>query len=315
MASASSLPIHIIIDTREHDLISLFSSRPTTAPPISWSTASLPLGDVVFVPSGRASAPLTELNELLLIERKSVADLASSIQDGRYNEQSLRLHHHPLHNHNIIYLIEGNVATYQSRYSRIDASALHSAVFSLLFYKGFSTIQTANLAATYEWITRAYMKISREMERKDGKVPFYGVKGGVGGGGGSSREEDTSVLTEHATELAESHPRTAMSASASASPSPTNIPTAYTDVLIKRVKNQNITPDNIGVILLSQIPGISSTIAEIIMREFSTISDFIDFIRANPDYLSCLTYETKAGQKRHIPKPAVENIRRFLLRE
>lgn len=298
-SSLPILPIHIIIDTREHDLISLFSSRTTTAPPILWSTASLPLGDVVFVPSGRsASAPLTELNELLLIERKSVADLASSIQDGRYNEQSLRLHHHPLHNHNIIYLIEGNVSTYQSRYSRVDASALHSAVFSLLYYKGFSTVQTANLPATYEWITRAYMKICREMERKDGKVPFYGTRVGIVGGGRCSSEEDTSVLTEHAISSAT-----------------TNIPTAYTDVLIKRVKNQNITPDNIGVILLSQIPGISSTIAEIIMREFSTISDFIDFIRANPDYLSSLTYETKAGQKRHIPKPVIENIRRFLLRE
>lgn len=302
-ATPPALPIHIIIDTREHDLISLFTSRPATSPSISWSTASLPLGDVIFVPSGRATAPLTELHELLLIERKSVADLASSIQDGRYNEQSLRLQHHPLHNHNIIYLIEGNVSTYQSRYSRVDAAALHSAVFSLLFYKGFSTIQTANLSSTYEWIIRAYLKICREMERKDGKVPFYGTR--VGGG---SSEEETSVLTEHGTESAESHTHAATSAT-------TNIPTAYTDVLIKRVKNQNITPDNIGVIILSQIPGISSTIAEIIMREFSTISDFIDFIRANPDYLSCLTYQTKAGQKRHIPKPVVENIRRFLLRE
>jgi len=45
--------------------------------------------------------------ELLLLERKSLNDLASSITDGRYAEQSYRLNGYSLHNHNIIYLVEG----------------------------------------------------------------------------------------------------------------------------------------------------------------------------------------------------------------
>jgi ERCC4-type nuclease len=305
----STAPLHIILDTREHELISLFNSRPTTAVPISWSTSSLPLGDVLFVkghPDGRTE-------EVLLVERKAVADLAGSIQDGRYNEQSLRLHHYPIHNHNIIYIIEGNISTYHSRYSRVDAGALHSAVFSLLFYKGFSTIHTVNIQQTYEWIVRAYSKIIKEQEKKDGKIPFYG------GGGMLSMTELATASAGASSKMTipETDPGTEL-ATAISTATPIdhpNVPTAYTDVLIKKVKNQNITPENIAVILLSQIPGISSTNAEIMMRGFSSISEFIAHIQADPDYLSAITYTTKGGQTRHIPKNVVENVRRFLLHE
>ena len=43
----------------------------------------------------------TEKEEKLVIERKSINDLLSSIKDGRYAEQSYRLNGLPNHNHNI----------------------------------------------------------------------------------------------------------------------------------------------------------------------------------------------------------------------
>ena len=46
---------------------------------------------------------------IILIERKSLNDLESSIKDGRYSEQSIRLNSSEIHNHNIYYLIEGNI--------------------------------------------------------------------------------------------------------------------------------------------------------------------------------------------------------------
>ena len=45
--------------------------------------------------------------EKTIIERKNISDLASSISDGRYKEQSLRLQSADMPNHNIIYMIEG----------------------------------------------------------------------------------------------------------------------------------------------------------------------------------------------------------------
>ena len=41
--------------------------------------------------------------EVLIIERKTLRDLAASIKDGRYLEQSFRLNNCNCHNHHIIY--------------------------------------------------------------------------------------------------------------------------------------------------------------------------------------------------------------------
>ena len=53
----------------------------------------LDLGDIIICDE--------EGSELLMFERKTPSDLASSIIDGRYNEQSFRLSNYKLHNHNI----------------------------------------------------------------------------------------------------------------------------------------------------------------------------------------------------------------------
>ena len=59
----------------------------------------LQLGDVMIK---------TDEDEIILIiERKTISDLLSSIKDGRYAEQSLRLSNENCSNHQIIYLIEG----------------------------------------------------------------------------------------------------------------------------------------------------------------------------------------------------------------
>ena len=41
----------------------------------------------------------------------------------------------------------------------------------------------------------------------------------------------------------------------------------YVDV-IKKEKKKNITPENIGEIILSQIPGVSSHTSKVIMKNF-----------------------------------------------
>ena len=59
---------------------------------------TLPLGDILINKDDNS--------ELLLIERKTITDLLSSIKDGRYEEQSYRLiHSSGIPPHNIIYII------------------------------------------------------------------------------------------------------------------------------------------------------------------------------------------------------------------
>ena len=73
---------------------------------------SLPLGDMILLDK--------EEKEKVIFERKSLYDLAASIKDGRYKEQSFRLNQCNLHNHNIIYIIEGDLEKYNPKKGRID---------------------------------------------------------------------------------------------------------------------------------------------------------------------------------------------------
>jgi ERCC4-type nuclease len=107
----------------------------------------------------------TEQN-IFIIERKSLADLESSIKDGRYNEQSFRLNGLDIHNHNIYYLIEGSIINYKHGYFK---NTLYAAVFSLGYYKGFSTINTINNIESAEYIYNFCLKFIREKQ----KIGFY----------------------------------------------------------------------------------------------------------------------------------------------
>lgn len=118
-----------------------------------YEIAQLDIGDMILKDNSD--------NDLLIIERKTINDLASSIIDGRYNEQSFRLNALPIHNHNIIYLIEGNINHFKER-NTIKKKTLYSTLFKLQYYKGFSVARTIDIQETIEYIIRMLDKINRE---------------------------------------------------------------------------------------------------------------------------------------------------------
>ena len=103
---------------------------------------------------------------VVIIERKSLSDLESSIKDGRYNEQSYRLSGNELANHNIYYLIEGSIINYRNNKFK---STLYSSLVSLSYYKGFSILNSVNNIESAEIIFGFVNKILREK----GKEQFY----------------------------------------------------------------------------------------------------------------------------------------------
>ena len=145
----------IVLDNREHTLIKLMKALATD---YGFTTtieiSSLPLGDVVIKNDAD--------EDLIILERKKLSDLASSIRDGRYAEQSYRLNGHSLHNHNIIYLIEGRISQYNSRYTKVKPNTLYSTMFSLNYFKGFSVFRTFDISETAEFILRFTDKLERE---------------------------------------------------------------------------------------------------------------------------------------------------------
>ena len=166
----------IKIDYREKKLIPIIQSLNADYNfNIPIDVVNLPIGDIIICDDDET--------ELLLIERKSLADLAASIKDGRYSEQSYRLHSYSLHNHNIIYLIEGNLSLFGSNYhsnynrnQRINRKSLQSSMLTLLYYKGFSVLRTMSIQETSEMILQMCDKIGREKTKKS---PFYSLHNSI----------------------------------------------------------------------------------------------------------------------------------------
>ena len=160
----------IKIDSREKDLqdkISYYISFIPAFRNLKMIVEPLPIGDVI----------ITNNNEdILIMERKSVNDLLSSIKDGRYEEQSFRLNgltNH--HNHNIMYLIEGDVNKMNMfKDSKTEKLTLYSAIFSLNYYKGFSVIRTLNLDETALFICNCTTKLVKG--EASNRKPFYSTK-------------------------------------------------------------------------------------------------------------------------------------------
>ena len=85
--------------------------------------------------------------------------------------------------------------------------------------------------------------------------------------------------------------------------------------VIKKVKKENITAQNIDEIMLCQIPGISSITATAIIKEYKSIYDLTKQIKENgTECLKNITYVTGKNQTRKINKTIVENIAKFLLK-
>jgi ERCC4-type nuclease len=254
----------IFIDERESFLYEkCISMNQTTS--IQLVKKVLTLGDILICSD--------DDKELVLIERKSLADLLASIKDGRYEEQSYRLiHSSGFHPHNIVYIIEGMFSQLRSP---MEKKMIYSAMTSLNFFKGFSATRTCSIQETAEMILSITEKVEREIGK--GKTPHFMNKTG---------EENLSL--ENAV-----------------------LPTNYCTV-VKKTKKDNITPDNIGEIILCQIPGISSITAIAIMKQFAAFPRLIEELKTNPLCLDNIVIETN-GKTRKINKSSIQNIKSFLL--
>ena len=235
----------------------------------------LPIGDIILEYLGK---------EIIIIERKSAADLEASIKDGRYEEQSFRLSNSEVHNHNIVYLIEGSLINRQNK------QMLYSSMFSLNYSKGFSVLRSTSIQETAYIICNMAYKLNKNM--LENKMSYYKNK----------EVKEVKEVKEEANDVDETdntdkneHPET-----------------SYCSV-VKKVKKDNITPENISEIMLCQIPGISSVSAIAIMLQFKTMQNLISSMKADPLCLNSITCMNSKGHSRKLGKNIIANIIKFLL--
>jgi len=277
--------IQIKIDCREHELIRICKYLLETVvhfKDLEIVVESLPIGDVLFYD--------TETSEdKLIIERKTLQDLNSSIKDGRYEEQSFRLGGSPVNNHNIIYLIEGDMNNANMFRQRLDKKMLYSAMFSLNYYKGFSVTRTYTIDETaFAVCNMAYKMKKGHQEKKEG---YY-------------RNAETQSDTKEQKEQKEENDEKEVVEEKESD--------NYCHV-VKKVKKENITPENIGEIMLSQIPGISSVTAIALMKEFKTFNNMIDALKIEGDAcLKRVQYTNEKEQVKKLNKTVITNIMKYL---
>uniref|UniRef100_A0A6C0EJ66 ERCC4 domain-containing protein n=1 Tax=viral metagenome TaxID=1070528 RepID=A0A6C0EJ66_9ZZZZ len=87
--------------------------------------------------------------------------------------------------------------------------------------------------------------------------------------------------------------------------------TEYTKT-IRKEKKANITPDNIDVIMLSQIPDVSVTSANAILDKYKTIYELTKSLNENPNSLKEISYQTKTDKTRKLTSRVIENVRKYL---
>ena len=271
----------IKIDTREQDLLTKCQNTITAVPKfadIKLISQTLPLGDIIINDG---------TNDTIIIERKTLTDLAASIKDGRYEEQSYRLNGLNHHNHNIVYLIEGDINRFNTFKERIDKQTLYSAMFSINYFKGFSIMRSNNLEETAMIVCNMAYKLVGGL--KAGKTGFYNnnltntIPNDISLGDQNNNADDTKEPTEK----------------------------DYCSV-IKKVKKDNITTENIGEIMLCQIPGVSSASALAILAQFKTLPNLIKCIQEDETCLSNVCTTDSNGKSRKISKTAISTIIKFL---
>ena len=284
----------IKIDNRERELIKKCEDLLVAVPAfkeLKIEVQQLPLGDIIICSNQNDNGQIDNI----LVERKTLSDLAASIKDGRYDEQSYRLNGLPIHNHNIIYLIEGDLGNFNSFKERIDKQTIYSAMFSINHFKGFSLMRTNTIDETAFMICNMAYKIGKDKDKK----PYFQNKMEKMVEENSKLNAGTEVETEESlgTEVeVDTGVRGAKDYCA----------------VIKKVKKDNITLENIGEIMLCQIPGVSSVSAIAILREFKTLPELIKAIQQESTCLNGISTTDSKGKTRKISKTTIETIVKYL---
>lgn len=222
-------------------------------------------------------------NIIVAIERKSESDLISSIKDGRYKEQSCRMENININNKDIYYLIEESRPVYNNKNKDTERKIIQSAIISLSYQKKFSILYSKNKLESAYLINKFLDKLSAML--------LENIK---------SNKNIIKIDTEadSTSNIQPSQTKEQIS--------PNKDGNNYTSN-IKINKKENITTDNIDIIMLMQIPNISNNIASALMEKYNNIQNLIFSLKNDEN-----TLKNFKINERKISKKVIENLYNYL---
>ena len=125
----------INIDYRENALIQLMNGT------LNFNKDNLAIGDIIFKTDSKID---------FCFERKTVADLASSIKDGRYHDQLKRILE-CVPTNRCCYIIEGKIPEVERPFN-MPVSTIYGSIINKMFRDNIFIVHTNNLAETARFI-------------------------------------------------------------------------------------------------------------------------------------------------------------------
>jgi ERCC4-type nuclease len=197
-----------------------------------------------------------------------------------------------------------------------EKKMIMSAMVSLNLFKGFSVLRTSALSETAQFIMSMAQKIEKDISngRNLAYLPppsQYSTSQCFPSQYFPPQVPQTNSDTT-VSEVTQDGQEGDIIQPVSETTIPTNSIANYCSV-VKKVKKDNVTPENIGEIILCQIPGISSVIAIEIMKVFGTFPTLMEELRGgNTQRLEEIKLVSN-GKSRKIPKNVVEGIKKYLM--
>lgn len=215
---------------------------------------------------------------IVAIERKSESDLISSIKDGRYKEQSCRMENININNSDIYYLIEESKPVYNNKNKETERKIIQSAIISLSYQKKFSILYSKNKLESAYLINKFVDKISSML---------------------TENIKSQKKINEIIISIDQTSPNKEQT-------SPNKDQKNYLSN-IKINKKDNITIDNIDIIMIMQIPNISNNIATALIEKYNNIQNLNFSLKQNENELNNFKVND-----RKISKKVVENLYKYL---
>lgn len=267
--------------------------------------SNLDLGDIIFNyysikakgDDENINEELTDNNKLyeVIIERKEINDLISSIKDNRYKEQKIRILSQiskKQHHCELIYLIEGTVD--KIRNPR-DIKMYHGSIISMLLRDNIKLLFSDNIEETACIVKRIYSRIIKNPGEFKKRVV------------NDVNSLDTGDIDVSNSETKSIHINLHRGGS-------------YLESRVKKKKSDNITSKNCGALMLTYIPNISLHFSTEILKHYDNkINKLIEFINdktiENTEKIKNIAtkrIKTISGKERNVGPATAKNLIEYL---
>ena len=237
----------LLIDYRESQLKEYFESydfsKDKNLKKVNLNIENLDLGDIII-----------KKNEeiILIIERKTLQDLYSSINDGRYKEQKVRLKSN-FEDDQIVYIIEDSNTKFINKKFNNVQSIINGAILNSIFRDNIKVLRTKSVDETITYIKTLLKKVINNID-------FF-VK---------PKDNDSNNKLNNNTNIQSNNDPNIKIVEIKSKEKEVN----YVDN-IKIKKKENNNPENCSIIMLSQIPGVSTKISKTVLSKYTNISNLV----------------------------------------